>query len=285
MRFLLPQRVLAATLASATALASASCSGGRTPPAAEPVPEPAPVVVAPPVDTVVDTPIELVRAMRTRYDGKWYRTLSYFQRNTIPLRSGSHATSEWTVYQSVPGRLRVDFLPLAGKSGLLYLDGRQTTFSSGKVVAQSSSVDPIVLFGADVYALDPDSTLSRLDSLGVARTLREDTWEGRRAFVLGAAAGDTTSNQLWVDADRLLLVRVVRTQMSGTTRTLSETRLTYADVDGVPVPKQTIVFRGGREALRGEFTRVRVNPELPAALFDPARWVETQQPVPSAASR
>ena len=266
-------------------LAVAAACGGRGAPAPAPAPEPEPVVVAPPRDTVVDTPFELVRDMRARYEGKWYRTLSFLQRNTIPLRSGSHATSEWMVYQSVPSRLRVDFLPLAGKSGLLYLDGRQTTFSSGRSVGQSTSVDPVVLFGADVYALEPDSTLARLDSLGVARSLREDVWEGRRVYVLGAAEGDTTSNQLWVDAERLLLVRVRRTQTAGTTRVLSETRLTYADVDGFPVPKQTIVFRGGREALRGEYTRVRVNPELPEAIFDPARWVETQQPVTSAASR
>ena len=281
MHFFRPQIIAAASIAAA-----AACARGRATPPPEPAPEPAPAaVVAPPVDTVIDTPAELVRAMRTRYDGKWYRTLSFLQRNTIPLRSGSHATSEWTGYQSVPGRLRVDFLPLAGKSGLLYLDGRQSTFSSGRVVSQSTSVDPIVLFGADVYAIEPDSTLARLDSLGVARTLREDTWQGRRVYVLGAAAGDTTANQLWVDAERLLLVRVIRAQGIGATRVLSETRLTYADVDGYPVPKEAVILRGGREALRGEYTRVRVNPELPAALFDPTRWVETQQPVPSAASR
>ena len=221
-----------------------------------------------------------MRRMREHYDGKWYRTLSYNQKNLIPLRSGKPAVSEYAVYQSVPGRVRVDFLPLAGKSGFLQLGRRRLAFTSGRLADQRGNVDPVTLFGADVYAMPAESTLVDLDSLGVSRALlREATWDGRRAFVVGAAEGDTASTQLWVDAERFVLLRVIQSQTAGARRVLSETRLTYAEADGFVVPAQSVVLRDGREALRSQYTNVRANVDLPPALFDPARWSETQLPV------
>lgn len=77
-------------------------------------------------------------------------------------------------------------------------------------------IHPRLLFTSDVYVLPPSVTLRRLDSLGVRRSrFREARWEGRRVYVVGAAAGDTLSSPFWVDADGLLLVRWPCTASAG----------------------------------------------------------------------
>jgi len=41
-------------------------------------------------------------------------------------------------------------------------------------------------------------------------TLREDTWQGRPVYVVGAKAGDMHSPQFWIDKQRLYFVRMFR---------------------------------------------------------------------------
>ena len=40
--------------------------------------------------------------------------------------------------------------------------------------------------------------------------MHEDNWEGRPVYVIGADKGDTITNQLWVDQEKLFLVRMIR---------------------------------------------------------------------------
>lgn len=66
---------------------------------------------------------------------------------------------------------------------------------------------PLLLLGFDVYVQAIERTVSALRDEGFdLSTMREDTWQGRKVFVVGASLGDSTSKQFWVDADRLLFV-------------------------------------------------------------------------------
>lgn len=217
---------------------------------------------------------ELVREMRERYDGKWYRTLTFVQNNTRYTTDGREEKSQWMEYLSVPGKLRIEFLPRESRSGILFTNGRAYTFEGGTRINTRRQLHPRLLLTSDVYVLPPSVTLRRLDSLGVRRSrFREDRWEGRRVYVVGAAAGDTLSSQFWVDADRLLLVRWIERQGTGTRRASSDTRLgAYKIIDGYAVPTEVTVYRGGRPVFKEVYEDVRVNVPFSPALFEPARW-------------
>ena len=103
--------------------AAAACS--RTaPPAQGPAPEEAPPAVK------VESARELIRLMHDRYADSWYHTLRFAQSNTFYTQSGGEQKSRWVENLSVPGRLRIDFEPLASKSGLLIVNNRVTTFDT-----------------------------------------------------------------------------------------------------------------------------------------------------------
>lgn len=223
---------------------------------------------------------ELVREMRERYDGKWYRTLTFLQNNTRFTTDGREEKSQWMEYMSVPGKLRIEFLPRSSGSGILFTNGRAYTFEGGRRIDTKRQIHPLVLLTSDVYVLPPSVTLRRLDSLGVRRSrFREDRWEGRRVYVVGAAAGDTLSNQLWVDADRLLLVRWIERQGTGARRASSDTRLgAYKNIEGQAVPAEITVYRAGRPVFREVYADVRVNVPFLPALFEPARWRNAPRP-------
>lgn len=218
---------------------------------------------------------ELVARMRGDWEGRWYETLEFRQLNTVYSSAGGEQRSEWIERQRVPKLLRIDFLaPLPNGSGIIFRNDSAYTFDAGTLARSAEQLHPLLLLSADVYALSVDSTMAALGRLAIDTTvLRRDTLESRPVYVVGAPAGDSTSSQFWVDADRMLLVRLVHRQTTTSGREVStDYHFTYQDVDGFAVPAEILFVRGGRPFYREQYVDVRPNVPVDDALFDPAQW-------------
>ena len=222
------------------------------------------------------TPRELVARMRGDWDGRWYHTLEFRQVNTVFGATGEQQ-SEWYERQRVPKMLRIDFLaPQPNGSGIVFRNDSVYTFDAGTLARSTEQLHPLLLLSADVYALPVDSTVAALGRLAIDTTiLRRDTWDSRPVYVVGAPAGDSTSSQFWVDAERMLLVRLVNQQASASGRRAStDYRFSYQDVDGFAVPSEILFVRGGRPFYRERYVEVRANTPVDDALFEPAQWTQ-----------
>ena len=217
---------------------------------------------------------ELITEMHDRYAGNWYRSLRFTQSNTFYTQSGGEQKSRWIEHLSVPGKLRIDFEPLSSKSGLLILNNRVTTFDNGKRVDSRRSIQAILTLTADVYAIPVEVTMRRLDSLKIdLEKFRSAKFEKKRVYVIGADDGDLESNQVWIDAERLLLVRIIQQEKRGDKTVVTDTRVgDYKDVDGFPVAHEFVSTRDGKPYFREQYEDVRVNAELPEGIFDPSKW-------------
>ena len=221
---------------------------------------------------------DLINEMHDRYAGNWYRTLRFTQTNTFYTQSGGEQKSRWVQNLSVPGRLRIDFEPLSSKSGLLILNNRVMTFDNGRRVDSRRSIQAILTLTGDVYAIPAAVTLRRLDSLKIdLEKFRSDKLDKKRVYVVGAEEGDLESNQIWIDADRLLLVRLIQAEKRGDRTVVTDTRIgEYKDVDGFPIAHEFVSTRDGKPYFREEYEDVRVNAELPPGIFDPSRWASVR---------
>ena len=222
----------------------------------------------------------LIKAMHDRYDGKYLKTISFVQNNTRYTATGQEQKSQWYEHIEIPGKRRIAFLPASQKSGLVQVGDRVASFDNGIRVDFRPSVNPQLLLTADVYA-SPIATITRgLDSLRVDQDIiRSDEWEGQPVYVVGAKAGDTTSNQFWVDRDHLRLVRFIQRQKAGERTLVSDIRvLNYKEIEGFDVPTEFLVIRNGRPFWREQYADVRVNEEFPPGTFDQARWKDIAIP-------
>src|ERR1700682_1102913 len=158
----------------------------------------------------------VVKAMHDLYAGKFLKTMSFLQNNTAYTSTGQEQHSQWYEHLEVPGKLRIAFLPAAQRSGLVQVDDKVASFDNGIRVDFRPSVNPLLLLTADVYVAPVATIMRGLDSLNVdPGVIRTDEWQGRPVYVIGAKAGDSTSNQMWVDADKLLLLRFIQRGKSG----------------------------------------------------------------------
>jgi hypothetical protein len=218
----------------------------------------------------------VVSAMRDRYNGKYFRTLTFLQNNTRYTSTGEEQKSQWYEHVEAPGKLRIAFLPSAQKSGLVQVGERVASFDNGMRIDFRPSVNPVLLLTIDAYSAPAASVLRSLDSLGVdTQIIRTDEWEGRPVYVIGAKAGDTTSNQVWIDAEHLRLARFIQRVGRGERAMLSEIRVrSYREIEGYQIPTEILTLRNGRPVWREQRTDIRINAELPPNVFDQALWHE-----------
>jgi len=233
-----------------------------------------------PTRAAVRSTNELIRELQAQNGGRWYSTLSFSGETTRWGAAGEASRNRWMQYVRVPGGMRVEFMPRSEGGGVLFEGGRVHTFAGGRRIDTQRQIHPLLLLSSDIRVMPANRALAELRSLGIAaERFRETTWSGRRVYVVGAARGDTTSTQVWFDAERLVPVRWIQRETRDGRASVADTRLLgYRRVGGFFVPHEVVGYRDGRRVLREVYSNVRVNPSLSPALFDPNRWDSAPRP-------
>jgi len=213
---------------------------------------------------------ELIRAMHDHYAGRWYRTLSFTQHNTATDSAGVETHSVWKEYATIPGELRIDFLPADSGQGYLFRADSLYLFRHDSLRRAVPFLHPLMILGFDVYASPADTTIAKLGRLGFDLSkIHEDTWEGRPAYVVGADPGDTRHRQFWVDRDRLLFLRIVEPDRQDSMR-IQDTRFEdYRPVGPAWLSARVRFLVNGKPSWLEEYVDIQTGQSLPADLFDP----------------
>jgi hypothetical protein len=155
----------------------------------------------------------LIHAMHNAYaPDKWYRYFTFSQNMEFYRNDSLIKRDVW--YEAYrPGSLILKFGTKDSKNGRLYDNYTVHSFKEGAEPTKTPRVHELLLVGLDVYFTDPLQTIKILDSLGYDLTrIREDKFDGRAVYVVGADEGDDKSKQFWIDKERLYMHRIVYDQ-------------------------------------------------------------------------
>jgi hypothetical protein len=214
--------------------------------------------------------VELVAQMREQYLGKWYRTLTFVQKTT--LADGKVET--WYEAAELPGKLRIDIAPLDAKNTLLFRNDTLYEFKAGKLAESKLLVHPLMVLGFDVYAQPVDKTVRQLRALGFDLSrLHEAEWQGRPAWVVGAAAGDTVTRQFWIDQERLYFVRMVEPGKQNPSARVETQFNKYIPMGQGWLETEVRFLVNGETKMLEEYTEPKAGVTLNPAIFDPATWI------------
>lgn len=228
----------------------------------------------------ITTPRQLLEAMRARYDGKWYRNVTFMQYNTETRPDGSVERTVWREWLAAPGRLRIEVQPADSGNGMLFTSDSQFVFRKDSTVLARPFVHPLVVLGFDVYAQPVDRTIAALTrgprpfDLDI---LSEATWDGRPVWVVGAKAGDLRSRQFWIDKERLVFVRMLNPAPQDTTKTAEIRFNKYEPLAGGWIAPEVEFLLDGRLQFLEEYKDIQPNVPIGADLWDPRRWKATRQ--------
>ena len=214
--------------------------------------------------------VEVITRMRERYLGKWYRTLTFVQKTT--LADGKVET--WYEAAELPGKLRIDIAPLEGKNSILFRNDTLYDFKGGKLTETKPLIHPLMVLGFDVYAQPLDKTLAQLRKLGFDLSkVHESEWQGRPAYVVGAAAGDSLTRQFWIDQERLYFVRMVEPGKQDPAAKVETQFNKYVPMGQGWLETEVRFIVNGETKMLEEYTEPKANMKLDPSIFDPSRWV------------
>jgi hypothetical protein len=212
---------------------------------------------------------ELVSMMRERYFGKWYRTLTFTQKTTLP----DGKIEIWYEALELPGKLRIDIAPLDSGRTLLFRNDSLYVFEQKKLKTSRQLVHPLMVLGFDVYQAPVAETVRKLKYLKFdLRKVHQTTWRGRPTYVVGAEAGDTTSPQFWIDSERLYFVRSLEPSEKDPS-VINETIFDkYVPLGGGWLELEVLFLANGKQQVKEEYIDPKANVKLNPGIFDPSPW-------------
>jgi outer membrane lipoprotein-sorting protein len=216
---------------------------------------------------------ELLSAMQNKYGKTWYKTLTFVQQTTNVEPDGSSKAETWYEAMALPGKLRIDFAPTKAGNGYLFTDGKIFVFKDGKVETTRAFAHPLLILGFDIYHLPATEVIAKLQALKFDLSqFREDTWQGRPVYVVGAKADDLHSPQFWIDQENLYFVRMIRPGGKDGTQ-VQETQFNkYQKLGGGWIAPEVIFTVDGKVVTTEKYSDMRADVKLDPKLFDPQFW-------------
>jgi hypothetical protein len=227
----------------------------------------------------IDNAESLVRAMHDRYAKAWYSTLTFTQKSTTYNPDGTTKVETWYEAALLPGKLRIDVGPAADGKAYILADGNVTVFDKGKEVRSRPQVNMLLVLGFDVYRQPAEKTLQIIaaEKYDVSK-FHEDSFEGRPMYVVGADKGDLKSRQFWIDKKRLLFFRLYQPDRTDPNKMEEIRFVDYREMSGGWVAARVEMRVENKIVFTEDYSEIRVNPPLDAALFDSKQFSMEKRP-------
>lgn len=215
----------------------------------------------------------VLRAMHDRYQNNWYDTVTFSQVSTTHNPDGTSKSEIWREALMVPGELRIDIGPLTDGNGYVFAHDTLTAFHGGKIAETRPFVHMLLVLGFDVYRQPAEKTIATVREKGFdLAAIHDDTWQGQPVYVIGAAKGDLTSRQFWIEKNRLLFVRLIQPDEHDKTKTADSRFADYRRLSVGWIAARVDFFLDGKNTFSESYSNIRVNPKLDPAVFDPKQF-------------
>lgn len=212
----------------------------------------------------------LVRAMHDQYAGRWYRSLTFTQDTYWKTGPDGQRTEVWREWMALPGRLRIEMEDPT--TGIDAIYARDSTFilQEGVLADAQPQRNRLLILGFDVHTQPPAATIRQLEAEGLdLSAFRTDTWQGRPVYVMGTPE----RGEVWVDAQRLLFVRLVEPQSLGDG--LRDVRFeNYTPLGEGWIAPRVEVWSGGELVFWEVYRDIQIDQALDPVLFNPRRWTD-----------
>ena len=232
------------------------------------------VMTAPIFAFDIKTGEDLIVAMHKKYDGKWYKTLTFSQQTITHHPDGTTNSEKWYEAMSVPGDLRIDFADSKTGDGILFAGGKVYSFRDGKPATGRPFVHPLLVLGFDIYMQPTATTIEQVKAMGIdLSSVHAEMWMGKAVYVVGAKQGDLNTPQVWVDKKDLVFVRLI--QLGGKDKkTVQETQFNkYIKVKGGGwVSAEVKFFVDSKPTTTEEYSDIQTGIKLDSSLWDPEKW-------------
>jgi hypothetical protein len=154
---------------------------------------------------------KVLQQMYDRYAGKWYHTFTFVQTTESYKNDSLTKTSTWYEAIMFPEKFRIDFGDIKNGDAVIFANDSAYNFRKGSLKSTTADNNDLTFLLGGMYFYSFDKSLSEIKSLHYDLTkFHEDTWKSKPVYVIGANTNDEKVNQLWIDKEKLLVVRFIK---------------------------------------------------------------------------
>jgi hypothetical protein len=216
----------------------------------------------------------IVRQMHDKYAGKWFKTLTFVQRTTRKTKDGKDTIQTWYESASLPGRLRIDIGKPSEGNGVLYTHDSTYQMAAGSLKNALAGGNPLIPLLFDVYVVPVDRTLADMRNTLKIDTSKvsQSTFDGRPVYIIGADSGNERAPQAWIDKERLIVLRQIFVVGDTAPRYVDSQFRQYRRIGASWIAPECSFYIDGKLLQKEEYSDIKADVPLSAALFDPAQW-------------
>lgn len=216
---------------------------------------------------------DVINEMYKKYHGKWY-TYFTFTQDAFFYKNGKEERKEvWHEAASFPGKLVIKYDSMNSGNGVVFANNTVTGIKDGVAKTTRTFIHDLLLVGFDLYYLLPEKSCKILDSLGYNLSkVREDVFDGRAVYVVGAEKGNDTIPQFWIDKERLYMHRIIYKKGKQMDVVFSD----YEKMQGYWVAKKVIFKSMGELQMIEKYYNIQFPKNLNATIFDPKIFLQAK---------
>jgi hypothetical protein len=152
----------------------------------------------------------VLKKMHDRYSNKWYHTFTFSQTTERYRNDSLIKTSTWYEAVMFPDKFRIDFGDIKNGNAVIFSRDSAYNFRSGKLDTVTINNDDLTFLLGGMYFTSFDSVLSKISHLGYnLNKFKEASWHNAPVYIIGADSVNEKVNQLWIDKEKLVLVRFI----------------------------------------------------------------------------
>jgi hypothetical protein len=182
----------------------------------------------------------LIEEMISKYDGQWFKEISFEQTTSFYKDGEIFKTESWYETYQYPSKLLIEYDKFGSGSGQLYRNDSIYLFTNHKLDTVYPLVHSLVVLTMDLYHLEKEYATKRIDNMGFDLSkFRIDEFNNKPVYVVGSSNEKDTSNQFWVDKEKLVVVKMI----TNTSRGVQVVELDdYRELNGSGLIEQQVRF-------------------------------------------
>lgn len=154
---------------------------------------------------------EVLHKMYKRYSGKWYKDFQFSQTTESYRNDSLIRTAVWREAIVFPYNFRISFGEVKDGNAMIQKKDSTFNFRKGKLVRKGPNGEDLTFLLGGLYFIPFDSVKMRMIKEGYdISKIHESTWQGQKTYVLGTNTDEEKANQLWIDRDKLIVVRYIK---------------------------------------------------------------------------
>jgi hypothetical protein len=154
---------------------------------------------------------KVLKQMYDRYSGKWYHTFTFVQKTENFKNDSLVKTSTWYEAIMFPDKFRIDFGDLKNGDAVIFSNDSAYDFRGGALKSTTADNNDLTFLLGGLYFYSFDKAIAQVKALHYdLNKFHTGTWNNRPVYVIGASTNDEKVNQLWIDKEKLVIVRFIK---------------------------------------------------------------------------